>query len=133
MIALVSADYFERLWCVFELAAFTRRCGAARLDLVPLHCGTVILSWCGCMFFMQFTLLALALAAPGFLAAGSSSVFSLASLSVCVFVVPNFLMIRSQLEARNIKRALHKLRVGFTVKSDPRSDVLRGQRLTTPP
>ena len=37
MIALVSEDYFDRMWCVFEFAAFTRRAGATRVDLIPLH------------------------------------------------------------------------------------------------
>ena len=37
MLALVSADYFERLWCVFEVAGHMRRAGRNRLDLVPLN------------------------------------------------------------------------------------------------
>jgi hypothetical protein len=36
MLALVSADYFDRLWCTFELAAYHKRAGRSRLDLVPL-------------------------------------------------------------------------------------------------
>jgi len=37
MLALVSGDYFSRMWCVFEFAAYTRRAGASRIDIVPLH------------------------------------------------------------------------------------------------
>ena len=29
--------YFERLWCIFELGAFTRRAGVGRLELLELH------------------------------------------------------------------------------------------------
>ena len=38
MLALVSSDYFSRLWCVFEYAAFYQRTGGgSRIDHVPVH------------------------------------------------------------------------------------------------
>ena len=36
MLALVSSDYFSRLWCVFEYAAFHQRAGPGRIDLIPM-------------------------------------------------------------------------------------------------
>ena len=37
MLVMCDAHYFTRLWCVFEVAAYTKRAGAARIDLLPLH------------------------------------------------------------------------------------------------
>jgi hypothetical protein len=44
MLVLCDAHYFSRLWCTFELAAYTKREGAARIDLLPLHEPLVTLS-----------------------------------------------------------------------------------------
>ena len=43
MLVLCDANYFSRLWCTFELAAYTKRAGAARIDLLPLHESLVLL------------------------------------------------------------------------------------------
>ena len=34
MLVLCDANYFKRLWCTFELAAYTKRAGEARIDLL---------------------------------------------------------------------------------------------------
>ena len=44
MLVLCDANYFARLWCTFELAAYTRREGSSRIDLLPLHEALVMLS-----------------------------------------------------------------------------------------
>lgn len=44
MLVLCDAHYFSRLWCTFELAAYTKREGGARIDLLPLHEPLVTLS-----------------------------------------------------------------------------------------
>ena len=44
MLVLCDANYFKRLWCTFELAAYTKRAGEARIDLLPLHEALVILA-----------------------------------------------------------------------------------------
>ena len=44
MLVLCDAQYFSRLWCTFELAAYTKRAGASRIDLLPLHEALVTLS-----------------------------------------------------------------------------------------
>lgn len=43
MLVLCDANYFSRLWCTFELAAYTKRAGAARIDLLPLHESLVLI------------------------------------------------------------------------------------------
>ena len=45
MLCLISADYFTRLWCVFEVAAFAHRSGdPRRLVLLPLHSTSSVLA-----------------------------------------------------------------------------------------
>ena len=36
MLILLDKEYFTRLWCVFELAAFAKRAGMHRLEIVQL-------------------------------------------------------------------------------------------------
>lgn len=54
MLVLCDANYFSRLWCTFELAAYTKRAGVARIDLMPLHEALVLLTMVGelAAFFM---------------------------------------------------------------------------------
>eukprot|EP01047_Picozoa_sp_COSAG01_P041192 COSAG01_NODE_3520_length_5979_cov_3.900170_4_plen_236_part_00 len=63
MLALVSSDYFSRLWCVFEYAAFTQRAGRGRIDVVPVH---KALSTLG--FVLSFTIYYLICACDGHVA-----------------------------------------------------------------
>lgn len=44
MLVLCDRHYFSRLWCTFELAAYTKRAGTSRIDLLPLHEALVILA-----------------------------------------------------------------------------------------
>jgi len=44
MLALISEDYFDRLWCVFELASYVHRQGEDRLIILPLHLATRVIS-----------------------------------------------------------------------------------------
>ena len=37
MLILLDKEYFTRLWCIFELAAFAKRAGMHRLEIVQLH------------------------------------------------------------------------------------------------
>ena len=37
MLILLDKEYFTRLWCVFEVAAFAKRAGMHRLEIVQLH------------------------------------------------------------------------------------------------
>ena len=64
MLVLCDANYFARLWCTFELAAYTKREGAARIDLLPLHEALVTLSLLG-FTMLTFTFLQLAILGKG--------------------------------------------------------------------
>ena len=52
MLVLLDKEYFTRLWCVFELAAFAKRAGMHRVEIVQLHAAliewTVLGIW-GCI------------------------------------------------------------------------------------
>merc|ERR1712008_106203 len=37
MLILMDEHYWQRLWCVFEVAAFYRRSGRRRMVIVPVH------------------------------------------------------------------------------------------------
>ena len=61
MLVLCDAHYFSRLWCTFELAAYTKREGAARIDLLPLHEPLVTLSLL--LYLLSFFVLGIVLEA----------------------------------------------------------------------
>ena len=43
MVVLLDREYFTRLWCVFELAAFAKRAGMHRVQIVQLH--SALIEW----------------------------------------------------------------------------------------
>ena len=50
--ALLDKEYFTRLWCVFELAAFAKRAGMHRVEIVQLHAALIewtVLGMWGCI------------------------------------------------------------------------------------
>jgi hypothetical protein len=106
MLALVSADYFQRLWCVFELAAYHRRAGRRRLDLVALHAPISLLGWILCFtcFYAGQTLFVYSPSAA--LLAGDST--SVVLVGICVaFMLPGALFtLHAAVEARVIRQAL---------------------------
>lgn len=54
MLVLCDGNYFSRLWCLFELSAFAKRAGVARIDFVPLHVPLRIVGWCCCFCIFYF-------------------------------------------------------------------------------
>lgn len=57
MLVLCDGHYFSRLWCLFEISAFTKRAGASRIDLVALHVPLRIAGWvlCFALFYAAMT------------------------------------------------------------------------------
>ena len=45
MLVLMDSHYWTRLWCVFEFAAFVKRAGPGRVDIIPLHIPLLISIW----------------------------------------------------------------------------------------
>ena len=52
MLVLLDKEYFTRLWCVFELAAFAKRAGMHRVQIMQLHAAVIewtVLGMWGCI------------------------------------------------------------------------------------
>merc|ERR1712118_186832 len=45
MLVLLDEEYFSRLWCVFEFAAFVHRAGLKRVEILPLHVPLYDFTW----------------------------------------------------------------------------------------
>ena len=123
MLALISGDYFNRLWCTFELAAYHRRAGRSRLDLVPL---STPLRFIGLfvMFSCFYEITVLTTYATAFLFPYSADKSSDASsffydgggdfvgigLLVIVLCAPGFVvLLHAAVEARDVHRGLMRL------------------------
>ena len=78
-------DYFDRLWCVFELASYVHRQGTERLTLLPLHVSTRVISLMLTMCPVMFNAVLTTIVAPTMLDGLVSTMFSL----LAPLVTPN--------------------------------------------
>ena len=118
MLVLCDGHYFSRLWCLFELSAFSKRAGSGRIDFVPLHVPLCLVGWIFsfALFYgfmlMLYPLVAMTAAATGALSSGGSELLAifLPLFSALCMLVGLVVVMYAELEACEIQEACAKLR-----------------------
>lgn len=79
MLVLCDGEYFSRLWCLFELSAFSKRAGASRIDFVPLHVPLRIFGWAVCFVLFYYSMQS---TFPLIVASGTLDAFDAATIAL---------------------------------------------------
>ena len=56
LLVLSDGHYWSRLWCVFEIAAFSKRADNCRIDIVPMHSSLLLVGYAASLMMTNFFL-----------------------------------------------------------------------------
>ena len=115
MLVLCDGNYFSRLWCLFEVAAFAKRAGLQRIDLIPLHVPLRTFGWVAAMafFYTAMSSIMLPVIGPWVLASLYSpccAVWTVPLFETCWMALGVALFLYAEIEAQKIKEALAALK-----------------------